>query len=1426
MSASHGVTSSAAVAGDPAHPRVLLPLDTVFRITGMDNGRVTAEVVPSDPAREGVRYIPIGDPSLDPTEAAADAIPDQGRLVGGVRYFSDDAARENFAHTGRFTDDQHREPPPTEDRKGKGRSDTRPTGGSSEGQRAADITGPDTGTAETTRPPEDSDTPQVPEQPYAQALGAMLAGPGPVDFARVLTILRHNTIHGNSRLFEATFAGERAGTLPNAVRHAIEQRRMTRSQAQRMTRLMGRAPAQTLPADAPAPPRTAARPGQAPEKLPEVRAYVQAIRSAPTPEAVVALVEQLDRNPRKLWAIQEGYLQPEGRDLAEDLRTALPKDTDYIDHLFAEPPARSTAWEPGSEPVPVEWHTARKWFEHIETMSFEHWTGDHPVPHDYLDTGCVQLAHHVTLELIRLGTHPRKILVNGADLRARQVLPDGSVNQLNWDHHVANLVYTRDQDGHADWMVWDPAVARTPVPIRDWLTSIHLDPDKAEHIEGPVGHVIDTFDQRRADDRAQDHAWQRWTTRGYLRNQTVVVTDAHTMALAPGHLLPPHTDDKTHHWETLRELDRALVSDDSDARLLHNLDIMARRNLGGQVRKAVGDYLDTREAEGTPPAESDIVDIVHSMMQGNPARADLLEYNPALTGLLRGELRTRFDALLTATRDSDADHDYASQLTTLLTGAGPVDFRALLDNLRQATARRDHAFLQAAYQSAYKDRTDRTVRLADAVRHAHAEGLLTSAQASRVARLMGWAPDAVPAAAPAPPRIVGEQPENLPEVRRYAHAVWEQIDAHQAETALALVTRLDRDPRALSAVQSAYRDVSEGRELLTDLHTALPDEHDYIDHVFARPPAKLAIWGPDSTPTPVQEDTALDWIRGLDRMTFEDENGDQPLSALDVGSPERAHRTALELTRLGAYPRRVIVSGEGIQYVGNLVYTVEFGIPDWQVFDPALGRTPFSLDEVLVALKVPRAALTRQLSGPATGITETLAALRAQDPTRWTAEGDPLDPMIVITDPLPAHVSPEALGPTSLTRTISRSPAHPGQAPTYPIDTERWRPLRADADDPGLQDAFVLRPGHPEGRPTMDRGSRSGIRQVVRYDLTTEPNEWKFRLRVHLKPGAGATDSTLAEIMNKAGTANQSINQDIDESGLELPGTGAKMSSRVEFVDDPRAAHLVVEALPGLPSEDLPMNQLRWFAAVPPKKIKHEIMHSYGPQDSYRLSRGLLRPTGPRAQARPGDLMGHLSDDEPYTVLDDHLAQIIEVAAPFLPAHPDIPRPGNRQPNPQPPADEQAHDEFDLPPEVNQDLLVPTDQNRVVESEPGIIVYHTGELMPTEAFENGIPPKNPDNPQTIQNHVSTTGKTQFVSTSMDPTYIHKHYRWRYKVRTSTSGVDVAETFALQGHRYVFNWEKEVAFTEAIPAEDIMEVLDRRTGEIIPNPSYRHSQASP
>jgi hypothetical protein len=139
---------------------------------------------------------------------------------------------------------------------------------------------------------------------------------------------------------------------------------------------------------------------------------------------------------------------------------------------------------------------------------------------------------------------------------------------------------------------------------------------------------------------------------------------------------------------------------------------------------------------------------------------------------------------------------------------------------------------------------------------------------------------------------------------------------------------------------------------------------------------------------------------------------------------------------------------------------------------------------------------------------------------------------------------------------------------------------------------------------------------------------------------------------------------------------------------------------------------------------------------------------------------------------------------------------------------------------VNQALLVAADRGSIVETEPGLVVYRWLETGPSEVFVYGLRPKNPSNMEDLLTHLGSSGHTQFVSTTLDKGYRYKNRRYIYTVRLSESGIDVAKTLAARGLSYLFSWEKEVAVTGTIPPEDIVEVRDMQTGEVIPNPNYR------
>jgi hypothetical protein len=401
-------------------------------------------------------------------------------------------------------------------------------------------------------------------------------------------------------------------------------------------------------------------------------------------------------------------------------------------------------------------------------------------------------------------------------------------------------------------------------------------------------------------------------------------------------------------------------------------------------------------------------------------------------------------------------------------------------------------------------------------------------------------------------------------------------------------------------------------------------------------------------------------------------------------------------------------------------------------------------------------------------------------------------------------------GPASASTSRSSEPA-----PVYPIRTERWSPLRASRrgeDRPG-EDAFALT-WDASGRPTVTRGAHSGVRQLVHYNLVPTPGKWSFRLRLHLKAVRGAT---RADVARASGSASAAAEEYFNGPGRVLPGTDARMSVSVEFVDDPGAAYRVVEVLPGVPGPGDRMNQGRWFAEAPLHAFAHELAHFLGVRDSHRTPRALLRPTAPAAW-KPGDLMGDVHADEgAYVLLEEHLAEIVQVAAPYLPPRPDLFRGGDGH---RPQEAGEFDSALDLLPEINRALLVTENQEAIVEIEPGLTVYRAVKEGPEEVFARGLEPNDLDNMISLVRHIGSSGRSQFVSTTHDKTYRHKNRRYVYTIHTSEPGIDVAETLKSRGLPYSFSWEKEVAFTGTIPTEDIVEVRDMVTGEVTKNPNYR------
>ncbi|MEV0084490.1 hypothetical protein [Saccharopolyspora sp. NPDC050642] len=124
--------------------------------------------------------------------------------------------------------------------------------------------------------------------------------------------------------------------------------------------------------------------------------------------------------------------------------------------------------------------------------------------------------------------------------------------------------------------------------------------------------------------------------------------------------------------------------------------------------------------------------------------------------------------------------------------------------------------------------------------------------------------------------------------------------------------------------------------------------------------------------------------------------------------------------------------------------------------------------------------------------------------------------------------------------------------------------------------------------------------------------------------------------------------------------------------------------------------------------------------------------------------------------------------------------------------------------------LLHTDDVRggFVQTEPGITAFRWLDEHPAVVLDYGLLPKDAVYLDSIKSHVTTTGRSQFVSTTIDPDYRHKSRRYRYEIRASKPGIDVRKTFDVRDiDWFAAEREKEVAFLGKIPKEDIVEVIE-------------------
>ncbi|MGW1680414.1 scabin-related ADP-ribosyltransferase [Saccharopolyspora sp. NPDC002376] len=113
-----------------------------------------------------------------------------------------------------------------------------------------------------------------------------------------------------------------------------------------------------------------------------------------------------------------------------------------------------------------------------------------------------------------------------------------------------------------------------------------------------------------------------------------------------------------------------------------------------------------------------------------------------------------------------------------------------------------------------------------------------------------------------------------------------------------------------------------------------------------------------------------------------------------------------------------------------------------------------------------------------------------------------------------------------------------------------------------------------------------------------------------------------------------------------------------------------------------------------------------------------------------------------------------------------------------------------------------------VQTEPGITVFRWLNEHPALVAKYGLQPKDASYCDTIKSHVTTTGRSQYVSTTTDPGYRHNGRRYRYEFVAPRPGIDIQKTFKARDIKWMaMDWEREVAFLDTIPQKDIVEVTE-------------------
>ncbi|MFE7115961.1 protein-glutamine glutaminase family protein, partial [Streptomyces sp. NPDC057654] len=386
------------------------------------------------------------------------------------------------------------------------------------------------------------------EQGYATRLAGLLLTADEVDSGRLAALLDERAASVGRRAtdaFDEAFHTHSGTSVPLALAGAAATGLLAEESVVRaLERLYAPAPGEGVwDLDV-----SNLAPGVLAHFLPQVQAFALRLShhvSGGRFEDALFQLRGLDRDLRKVWAVQDAYAAMGFGDLAASLRSLAQGDPRAVSDALGE--------IADTGPVPVA--QVHEWYARLRRSSLHQHDFDRlPVPSGHPEDGCSLRAHLAAMKLQQWGAPVRKVIVSrtGPLLSAPSSGAADATGHTSgaagwqWHYRVDVGVAAVLPDGTVTTMVLDTALDRGALSESDWLAAVGVPEGEALRIERPLEKVAEEFARDRL---ARPDHWTEINGAFFPKGRTVlVVTDPFAESF-PGPDVTPRT--------SLRELDEA-----------------------------------------------------------------------------------------------------------------------------------------------------------------------------------------------------------------------------------------------------------------------------------------------------------------------------------------------------------------------------------------------------------------------------------------------------------------------------------------------------------------------------------------------------------------------------------------------------------------------------------------------------------------------------------------------------------------------------------------------------------------------------------------------------------------------------------------------------------------------------------------------------